>query len=86
MTAQPLDLAQTISQLRAWTGFERGSKITARNAADLLESQREQIAALREALEEAQKMRPMLLRQYQAVPECVLAYCNVARAALEATK
>lgn len=43
------------------------------------------LAALREcqqALELAQEMRPILLRQYGAVPEVVLAYCNEARAAL----
>ena len=43
---------------------------------------RAQVAALSEALQAAQELRPTLLRQYGAVPECVLDYCNSARAAL----
>ena len=43
---------------------------------------RAQVAALTEALHTAQELRPILLHQYGAVPECVLTYCNMVRAAL----
>ena len=34
-------------------------------------------------LEQAQDLRPALLAQLHYVPECVLGYCNMARAVLE---
>jgi hypothetical protein len=37
---------------------------------------------MREVLQSAQELRPKLLAQYQAVPECVLGFCNRARAIL----
>ena len=35
------------------------------------------------ALQTAQNLRPLLLRQLGYVPECVLTYCNEARALLK---
>ena len=40
---------------------------------------------LRATLQLAQAMRPSLLKDYGAVPECVLDFCNRARAALAKT-
>ena len=37
---------------------------------------------LRAILQSAQELRPKLLAQYGAVPECVLDFCNRARAAI----
>src|SRR4029077_20128526 len=47
---------------------------------------REELKLAREALEKANDLRPALLNQLHYVPECVLWYCNQARAALERMK
>lgn len=56
------------------------------NFARNLECQRDELQAKCEglvaALRRANDLRPMLLLQYGAVPECVLEFCNQARAAL----
>ena len=49
------------------------------NAYPRLIAEREELIA---ALREAEKLRPMLLRSHGAVPESVLAFCNIARALL----
>ena len=46
---------------------------------DRLRSEREELIAM---LAKAQELRPRLLRLWQTVPECVLEFCNEARALL----
>ena len=47
-----------------------------------LDRMRAEKSELVRVLEKAQDLRPALLAQLHYVPECVLGYCNMARAAL----
>lgn len=47
-----------------------------------LERDNAALLAAQRVLQTAQQLRPILLAQYGVVPECVLDFCNRARAAL----
>lgn len=53
------------------------------NPEDVREVLQARIIELEDALRSAQQLRPALLRQYGAVPECVLEFCNRARQVLK---